>query len=63
MCYMAGEYDLPSWFLFRHTMIASEAPTYEKIIGYGTAYCLWLTSAGLMIVSGAMGLLKQRQAD
>jgi len=35
--YMAGEYDLPSWFLFRHTMIASEAPTYEKIIGYGTA--------------------------
>jgi len=44
-------------------MIASEAPTYEKIIGYGTAYCLWLTSAGLMIVSGAMGLLKQRQAD
>jgi hypothetical protein len=50
-------------FLFRHTMIASEAPTYEKITGYGTAYWLWLTSAGLMIVSGAMGLLKQRQAD
>jgi hypothetical protein len=50
-------------FLFRHTIIASEAPTYKKIIGYGAGYWLWLTSAGLMIVSGAMGLLKQRQAD
>jgi hypothetical protein len=48
-------------FLFRHMMIASEAPTYEKIVGYGAGYWLWLTSAGLMIVSGATGLLKQRQ--
>ena len=48
-------------FLFRHTMIASEAPTYEKIIGYGAGYWLWLTSALLMIVSAATGLLKRRQ--
>lgn len=48
-------------FLFRHTMIASEAPTYEKILGYGAGYWLWLTSAGLVIVSGAIGLLKQMQ--
>jgi len=37
-------------FLFRHAMIASEAPTYEKIVGYGAGYWLWLTSAGLVIV-------------
>jgi hypothetical protein len=48
-------------FLFRHAMIASEAPTYEKIIGYGAGYWLWLTSAGLVIVSGAAGLMTQRQ--
>jgi len=48
-------------FLFRHTIVASEAPTYKKIVGYGAAYWLWLASAGLVIVSGAMGLVKQRQ--
>jgi hypothetical protein len=47
-------------FLFRHTIIASEAPIYAKIIGYGAGYWLWLTSAGLVIVSGATGLVKQR---
>ena len=46
--------------LFRRTIIASEAPTYAKIIGYGAGYWLWLTSAGLVIVSGATGLVKQR---
>jgi len=46
---------------FRHNMIASEAPTYEKIVSYGPGYRLWLTSAGLMIVSGATGPLKQMQ--
>jgi len=50
-------------FLFRHAMIAREAPTYEKIVGYGAGYWLWLTSAGLVIVSGAMGLVKQRQGQ
>ena len=48
-------------FLFRHAMIASEAPTYEKIVRYGAGYWLWLTSAGLVIVSGTTGLMKQRQ--
>jgi len=47
-------------FLFRHTIVASEAPTHAKIIGYGAGYWLWLTSAGLVIVSGATGLVKQR---
>ena len=46
-------------FLFRHTIMASEAPTYAKITGYGAGYWLWLTSAGLVIVSGATGLMKQ----
>jgi len=44
-------------FLFRHTFVAGEY--YYKIIGYAAGYWLWLTSAGLMIVSGATGLLKQ----
>ena len=48
-------------FLFRHAMIASEAPTYEKIVRYGAGYRLWLTSAGLVIVSGATGPMTQRQ--
>jgi hypothetical protein len=48
-------------FLFRHTIVASEAPTYAKIIGYGVGYWLWLTSAWLVIMSGATGLPKQRQ--
>src|SRR6266496_4452451 len=47
-------------FLFRHAMIASEAPTYGKIIGYSAGYWLWLTSGGLVIVSGATGLMRQR---
>jgi hypothetical protein len=46
-------------FLFRHTIVASEAPTYKKIVGYGAGYWLWLTSAGLVILSGATGLIKQ----
>jgi hypothetical protein len=49
-------------FLFRHSMIASEAPTYEKIVGYGAGYWLWLASGGLMIVSGAAGLVKRSVA-
>jgi hypothetical protein len=47
-------------FLFRHTIIASEAPTYARIIGYGAGYWLWLTSGVLVIISGATGLVKQR---
>jgi hypothetical protein len=47
-------------FLFRHTIVASEAPTYKQIVGYGAGYWLWLTSAALIIVSGATGQVKQR---
>jgi hypothetical protein len=49
-------------FLFRPTIIASEAPTYAKIIGYGAGYWLWVTSGVLVIVSGIIGLMKERQA-
>jgi len=48
-------------FLFRYNMIASEAPSYEKVVGYGAGYRLWLTSAGLVILSGTTGPLKQMQ--
>ena len=41
---------------------AREAPTYAKIIGYGAGYWLWVTSGVLVIVSGAIGLMKERQA-
>jgi hypothetical protein len=47
-------------FLFRHTIIADEAGNYKKIVGYGAGYWLSLTSAGLVIVSGATGLVKQK---
>ena len=47
-------------FLFRHTIIADEAGNYEKIVGHGSGYWLWLTSAGLVIVSGATGLVRQK---
>lgn len=49
-------------FLFRQTIIASEAPTYAKIIGYGAGYWLWVTSGVLVMASGTIGLMKQRQA-
>jgi hypothetical protein len=49
-------------FLFRQNIIASEAPTYAKIIGYGAGYWLWVTSGVLVIVSGSIGLMKERQA-
>ena len=45
-------------FLFRQTIIASEAPTYAKITGYGWAIGF---SGGLVIVSGTIGLMKDRQ--
>ena len=44
-------------FLFRQTIIASEAPTYANIIGYGAGYWLWVISGILVVVSGAIGLM------
>jgi hypothetical protein len=49
-------------FLFRQTIIASEAPTYAKIIGYGAGYWLWVISGALVMVSGTIGLMRERQA-
>ncbi|HEX4639269.1 MAG TPA: hypothetical protein VH170_07275 [Chthoniobacterales bacterium] len=48
-------------FLFRQTIIASEAPTYEKITRYGLGYWLWLTSAALVILSAVIGILNERK--
>jgi hypothetical protein len=44
------------------TFLALERPTrtYAKIIDYGPGYWLWLTSGGLVIVTGAIGLVKQK---
>ena len=47
-------------FLFRQTIIASEAPTYTKITGYGAGYWLWVTSGALVIVSGTIGLMRTK---
>ena len=47
-------------FLFRHTIIADEAGNHKKIVGYGARYWLWLKSAGLVMASGATGLVKQK---
>ena len=43
-------------FLFRQTVIVSEAPTYAKITGYAAGYWLWLTSAALAVVSALTGI-------
>jgi len=43
-------------FLFRQSIIVSEAPTYAKITGYGAGYWLWLTSAMLAIIAALVGL-------
>ena len=48
-------------FLFRQTIIANEEPTYAKIIGYGPGYWFRVVSGALVIVSGAIGLVGQRQ--
>jgi hypothetical protein len=44
-------------FLFRQTMIVSEAPTYAKITGYAAGYWLWLSSAIIATLSAIVGLL------
>jgi hypothetical protein len=49
-------------FLFRDTIISSEAPTYSKITGHGTGYWLWLASACLTILGAALALINQKQS-
>jgi hypothetical protein len=41
-------------FLLRHTIVASEAPTYAKITGCAAGYWLWLSSA-IVALLGAAG--------
>jgi uncharacterized membrane protein len=43
-------------FLFRQTMIVSEAPTYAKITGYSAGCWLWLTSAVIATLAAIVGL-------
>jgi hypothetical protein len=43
-------------FLFRQTIVASEAPTYAKITGYAAGYWLWLTSAIITTLGAAVGI-------
>lgn len=42
-------------FLFRQTIVASEAPTYSKISGYAAGYWLWLTSAMIAAIGALVG--------
>lgn len=37
-------------FLLQSTVVSSEAPTYSRIIGYGTGFWLWVGSAVIQIV-------------
>ena len=46
-------------FLFRQTIIVSEAPTYAKITGYAAGYWLWLSSAIIATIGAAIGLLNK----
>jgi len=43
-------------FLFRQTIIVSEAPTYAKITGYAAGYWLWFASAILATLGAAAGM-------
>lgn len=38
-------------FLFVDFVIASEAPTYARVIGYGIGYWLWIASAASLLVA------------
>jgi hypothetical protein len=48
-------------FLFRQTMIVSEAPTYAKITGYAAGYWLWLASAIIATVATLVGILAAKR--
>jgi hypothetical protein len=47
-------------FLFQQTIVSSEAPTYSHIVGYGTGYWLWLTSAVLQVIGSAVATLQTK---
>lgn len=47
-------------FLFQQTVVSSEAPSYSRIVGYGTGYWLWLTSGVLQVVGSAVAALQTK---
>jgi hypothetical protein len=52
---------LISAFLFRHTIVASEAPTYAKITGHAAGYWLWLSSSIIATIGAAVETLTERK--
>jgi hypothetical protein len=50
-------------FLRNDQIIASEAPTYNKIIGYGVGYWLWLASALTLMAGSVLGWVRHGPAD
>jgi hypothetical protein len=45
-------------FLRSDQIIASEAPTYDKITGYGLGYWLWLGSALTLMAGSVVGWVR-----
>jgi hypothetical protein len=41
-------------FLLTRTIVSSEAPTYSKVIGYGSGYWLWVGSALALLVGSIL---------
>ena len=58
VCYF-NVYLLIVAFLFRQTIVASEAPTYAKITGYAAGYWLWLSSTIIAAIAAAVGIFKR----
>jgi hypothetical protein len=54
---------LATTFLLRDTLIASEAPTYAKITGYGLGYWLWLLSIGLSMLSACATTQRRKEPN
>lgn len=42
-------------FLMSKTVVSSEAPTYSRIVGYGTGYWLWIASAAILLIGTLTG--------
>lgn len=41
-------------FMFRKTIVSSEAPTYSRIIGYGRGYWLWVASGAALLFGATL---------
>lgn len=49
-------------FLFRTTIVSSEAPTYSRITGLGAGYWLWVAAGGIQTLGGLAGWFGVRSA-